>query len=571
MYKSIIVKIIVTSLLVVSFCDAQVAEKANLDGYKITYIKYSNGKKVENQDPILVFTNQKETLLSSENIQNKKNNYPFEETRINRADNSLIQLTYLKANHSIAMVDNNSILKQNIELVNETKIILGYLCKKAKTVVNSNSIELWYTTQLKVKGAPTVLGQNLGLVLEMVRNNNSVITASKIEVLKKGQSIFISNDFYTAPKMDALSYRDFLWKSRFKTIKVFEEELVRFSDEAKSNDSILKFAKGLILVRKIKFPEIKQGQKIFIDLQQNSNGDAYDRTGTAFIIPTDKSISFLDGLQKGVKQLPIYTNGNQSEYQGVVATDNYSPLLEMMRFFTPFGIKQYNYLELKDKKWHEVTPYRQEITDLGSYLSGKELWVGMTIGNYDNGGHKVSMNITIHPGENKSEGSLVLKENNVLPLFNTVNVLEMEGQNYGSMFNTEKGLEVSFILDKDVKSAQLKYITTGHGGWENGDEFVPKKNTILLDGKAIFSFIPWRQDCGSYRLFNPSSGNFSDGLSSSDLSRSNWCPGTVTTPIYIDLGDLKAGKHTIQVQIPMGKPEGGSFSAWNVSGCLVWK
>lgn len=571
MYKSIIVKIIVTLLFVVSFCDAQIVEKANLYGYKITYIKYSNGKKVENQDPTLVFTNPKETLLSSENIQNKKNNYPFEETRINRADNSLIQLAYLKANNSIAMVDNNSILKQNIDLVNETKTILGYVCKKAKTVVNSNSIELWYTDQLRIKGAPTVLGQNLGLVLEMVRNNNSVTTASKIEVLKKGQSNFISNDFYSAPKTDVLSYRDFLWKSRFKTINIFEEELVRFSDEAKSNDSILKFAKGLILVRKIKFPEIKQGQKIFIDLQQNSNGDAYDRTGTAFIIPTDKSISFLDGLQKGVKQLPIYTNGNQSEYQGVVATDNYSPLLEMMRFFTPFGIKQYNYLELKDKKWHEVTPYRQEITDLGSYLSGKELWVGMTIGNYDNGGHKVSMNITIHPGENKSEGSLVLKENNVLPLFNTVNVLEMEGQNYGSMFNTEKGLEVSFILDKDVKSAQLKYITTGHGGWENGDEFVPKKNTILLDGKAIFSFIPWRQDCGSYRLFNPSSGNFSDGLSSSDLSRSNWCPGTVTTPIYIDLGDLKAGKHTIQVQIPMGKPEGGSFSAWNVSGCLVWK
>ena len=346
---------------------------------------------------------------------------------------------------------------------------------------------------------------------------------------------------------------------------------MRFSDEAKSNDSILKFAKGLILVRKIKFPEIKQGQKVFIDLQQNSNGDAYDRTGTAFIIPMDKSLSFLDGLQKGVKQLPIYMNGNQSEYQGVVATDNYSPLLELMRFFTPFGIKQYNYLELKDKKWHELTPYRQEITDLSSYLSGKELWVGMTIGNYDKGGHKVSMNITIHPEENTSEGSLVLKENNVLPLFNTVNVLEMEGQNYGSMFNTEKGLEVSFVLDKDVKGAQLKYITTGHGGWENGDEYLPKKNTILLDGKEIFSFIPWRQDCGSYRLFNPCSGNFADGLSSSDLSRSNWCPGTVTTPTYIDLGDLKAGKHTIQVQIPMGKPEGGSFSSWNVSGCLIWK
>jgi GLPGLI family protein len=571
MYKSVIVKVIIASLLIVNFCNAQIVKKGNLYGYKITYVKYSNGKKIENQDPLIVFTSQKETLLSSENIQAKKSNYPFEITRINRADNSYIQLAYLNANNSVAVVDTNSILKQKLELVNETKTILGYVCKKAKTVVNSNSIELWYTDQLGVKGAPALLGQNLGLVLETVRNGNSVVTASKIEPLKKAESNFISNDFYSSPKTDVLSYRDFLWKSRFKTIKVFEEELVRFSDEAKSNDSILRFANGLIIVRKIKFPEIKKGQKVFIDIQQNSNGDAYDRTGTAFIIPMDKSISFLDGLQKGLKELPVYTNGNQSEYQGVVATDNYSPLLELMRFFTPFGIKQYNYLELKDKKWHEITPYRQEISDMANYLSNKELWIGMTIGNYDKGGHKVAMNVTIHPGENEAQESLTVTQNNVLPLFNTVNVLEMLGQNYGSMFNTEKGLEVTFTLDKEVQNAQLKYITTGHGGWENGDEFVPKKNTVSLDGKAVFSFIPWRQDCGSYRLFNPSSGNFADGLSSSDLSRSNWCPGTVTTPIYIDLGDLKAGKHTIQVQIPMGKPEGGSFSSWNVSGCLIWK
>lgn len=570
MHKTIIVKIVFIFLSIVNLCNAQAAKKTNPYGYKITYVKYSNDKKVENQDPVVLFTNQKESVLSSENIQAKKSNYPFEKTRINRADNSYIQLASLSAGNSIAVVDNNSILKQDLELVNETKTILGYVCKKAKTVVNSNSIVFWYTDQLGVKGAPTILGQNLGLVLEMVRNGNYVVTASKIEKLKKEQSNFVSNDFYSSPQTDALSYRDLLWKSRFKTIKVFEGELVRFSDEAKSNDSILRFSNGLILVRKIKFPKIKEGQKIFIDILQNSNGDAYDRTGTAFIIPTDKPISFLDGLQKGLKELPVYTNGNQSEYQGVVATDNYVPLLELMRFFTPFGIKQYNYLELKDKKWHETTPFRQEISDLGSYLSGKELWIGMTIGNYDKGGHKVSMDITIHPGDNQSEGSAALKENNVLPLFNTVNVLEMLGQNYGSMFNNEKGLEVTFTLDKDIKNGQLKYITTGHGGWGNGDEFIPKKNTVFLDGKNIFSFIPWRQDCGSYRLFNPSSGNFSDGLSSSDLSRSNWCPGTVTSPTYIDLGDLKAGTHTIRVQIPMGKPEGGSFSSWNVSGSLIW-
>jgi hypothetical protein len=70
-------------------------------------------------------------------------------------------------------------------------------------------------------------------------------------------------------------------------------------------------------------------------------------------------------------------------------------------------------------------------------------------------------------------------------------------------------------------------------------------------------------------LSNPASGNFENGLSSSDYSRSNWCPGTVTNPIFIDLGDLSEGEHSIRIQIPLGANEGSSFSAWNVSGVLI--
>jgi hypothetical protein len=147
--------------------------------------------------------------------------------------------------------------------------------------------------------------------------------------------------------------------------------------------------------------------------------------------------------------------------------------------------------------------------------------------------------------------------------------MEMAGQEYGTLFNSEKGLEVTFTLDKDLKNARVRYITTGHGGWENGDEFVPKRNSIYLNGTEVFHFTPWREDCGSYRLYNPASGNFPNGLSSSDYSRSNWCPGTMTNPVYIDLGDLKAGTHTIQVKIPQGTNEGTSFSSWNVSGVLL--
>jgi len=527
--------------------------------YKITYLKSSNGSLIENQDPIVVFTSADVTQIGSENIFNGKADFPNETTIIDRKTNSFNQVANLNATKTIHSKDSISLGKQVFEFLSDTQKILGYHCKKAKTIVNSNTIELWYTDELKVKGAPTILGQNLGLVLEMVRNGNFVIKATKVGEIKL---------FPTKPDLsksiDMLTYKDLLWKSRFTTISVFKEEIINFSDASKSNDTILRFANGTIAVRKIKFPEIKVGRQIFVDVTEQSNGDAYDRTGSFFIIPTDKPISFLDGMRNGIKTLPIYNNGNGKEYQGVVAKENYNPIVELMRFFTPFGVKQYNTLQFKDKTWAENVLYRQDVSDLRTMLSGKEVWIGINIGNYDKGGHKVSANITIHNEEETKS-----KPTQIVPLFCTNNIMEMAGQEYGTMFSSDKGLEVTFILDKPMKNAKLRYITTGHGGWENGDEFVPKKNTILLDRKEVFSFTPWRQDCGSYRLSNPASGNFPNGLSSSDYSRSNWCPGTVTNPIFIDLGDLEAGNHTLQIKIPQGLPEGTSFSAWNVSGVLI--
>lgn len=527
--------------------------------YQITYQRSSNGTVIEGQEPIIVETNALLTKVYNKTKDVTVSSYPQEFTIIDRASTSFQQFAILSMDRAIYMKDSTTLAKQSFEYLPETKKILGYTCKKAKTIVNSNTIEFWYTDALKVKGAPTILGQNLGLVLEMVRNGNFVISAVSIDKLKAIRS----NELKTQ-KVDALTYKDLLWKSRFTTIPIFKDQVINFSNESKSNDSILRFANGTIAVRKVKFPEIKIGSQIFADVTEQSNGDAYDRTGSFFMIPTDKALSFLDGLQNGAKTLPIYTNGNGKEYQGVVATEQYNPVVELMRFFTPFGVKQYNYLELKDKAWAENVLYRQDISDLLPLLSGKEVWIGINIGNYDKGGHKVSANITSH-----SEGESKAKPTRIVPLFCTNNIMEMAGQEYGTMFNNEKGLEVSFTLDQPMKNIKLRYITTGHGGWENGDEFVPKKNTIYLNGQEVFGFTPWRQDCGSYRLSNPASGNFGNGLSSSDYSRSNWCPGTVTNPIFIDLGDLPAGNHTLKVNIPQGLPEGGSFSSWNISGVLI--
>ena len=532
--------------------------------YQITYERSYNDKVTPNQDPLLVFTDKGQTVITSSKITKASASYPYETFFIDRKHSDLYyRLTNFSETRELATIDSSILAKNPLKLTGETRKILGYNCQKATTSINSNAIEIWYTKALGVKGAPNEVGQNLGLVLEYNRNGNSKITATKIEKIKSFPAKVGIRRFNNV--VDGLTYQDAVWKSRFIQVQIFKNELINFNDQLKS-DSVLRFASGTVILKKVKVPASKDGMQAFIQLVQQSNGDAYDRTGSVFMIAEDQKQSFLDGMKNGLKELPAYDAGNDKQYLGMVRTEGYSPVYELMRFFTPFGIKHFNdRVTLKDKTWQDSVIYRQNITEFLPLIAGKEVYIGTYIGNYDKGGHKVSLELTIHPG---AEATRAAKK--LMSVFNTTNVMEMGGQEYATLFGKEKGLEVSFNLAEDAKNVKLRYITTGHGGWGNGDEFVPKENRISLDGTMAFKFVPWRIDCGSYRLFNPVSGNFANGLSSSDLSRSNWCPGTVTNPNYIDLGDLKAGQHTIKVQIPQGKPEGTSFSFWNVSGCLIY-
>ncbi|MDO5510372.1 MAG: PNGase F N-terminal domain-containing protein [Weeksellaceae bacterium] len=531
--------------------------------YKITYHSYFEGKKRENFDPIIAFVNEKESYILSQKILESQKPVPYEVQRIDRKTQNLHQFAFLKDNHVSQFIDTAHAGKYSYTHSAETKEILGYTCHKAVTNINSNTMEIWYTKELSLKGGPSTLGQELGLVLEIVRNGNSATRATEITKVKQFQpgTLFGNHNITTH---DGLTHRDLIWQSRFTKIPVFHNETINFIDNPQSNDSVYRYAHGTIILRKIQYPNINATDNLFVELTEQSRGDAYDRTGTVFVITKDREKSFFHALQQGIDSVPQYQNSNQKVYKGVVLTSDYTPPTELMRFFTPFGVQHFNHLQIKNKEWHEKVTYRQDITELAPLLSNQELWTGVFIGNYDQGGHEVSLEITQH-----QDGINVFKNNFALPIFNTLNIMEMAGQDYATMFSSEEGLLVEFTLDQPLQNAQLRYITTGHGGWEHGDEFVPKPNKISLNEQQITSFIPWRSECGSYRLYNPASGNFHNGLSSSDLSRSNWCPATATPPQYIDLGDLPAGKHSIRVQIPLGEPQGSSFSAWNVSGILI--
>lgn len=556
-YKSLFL----VALLFIQFTAvAQNEKEANsINEGVVSYSFRSNGKEIKAPPLQLFFKNNIARLIRGENPEKGEGQYFDFNKKVT------YQILTQKNGERITLKTPFSSYEK-ATILSDTAHILGYVCKKAKVIIRSNTIEIWFTDQLPLKGSPSLsVVPNLGLILKTVRNGNFETYATKVQLHNVNDSLAaLPKDL--GEMVDEATYRRKEIDNRFTTIPIFSHQQINFTDSIvnptqRQENVTYRYAGGTLVLKKMKLPE-KGNNIVFVHLSEYSNGDAYDRTGSVFIIPTERPISFLDGL-KNVHALPLYKDKQGKEYQGVIQTKNYLPPLELMRFFTPFGVRYFNERsKIKGYNWADSANYKQDITDLLPAFEG-EVWIGVFIGNYDKGGHIVNLDLEYHPRREDTAKNKVWIE----PVFNTTNILEMAGQNYGTMFDNDS-LTVTVDIPEGLKKLNLRYIATGHGGWENGDEFNQKLNEIFVDGKRVFSFIPWRTDCGTYRMLNPSSGNFSDGISSSDLSRSNWCPGTTTNPVYIPL-EVKPGKHIFKIAIPLGKREGSSFSAWNVSGCLI--
>ncbi|MGV8091141.1 MAG: PNGase F N-terminal domain-containing protein [Mangrovibacterium sp.] len=452
-----------------------------------------------------------------------------------------------------------------------TEKILGFNCRKYVGSSFSNRIELWVTADAGILGTPNLMFPVPdGLVLKYVRNGNAGLIATKVNIQKKspGFSLLPAD---MGKEVSAVEYRLRLANAFVKDIPVFDDQQINWgakidNPQGECLDYTYRYAGGTVVLKKVRLPEVPDGTSVFAELKQQSNGDAYDRTGSVFVVPADWPRSFLDGLKYGVDSLPSYFSREGKAYQGVVATKDYSPIVELVRFFTPFGIHYFNDKRDVGIAWEDTAFYKQEVSDLLPLLKG-ETWIGVFIGNYDGGGHKVSLHLKYHLNNMEIDEKPV-KKYWIKPLFTTTNVMEMAGQEYGTMFKDDT-LKVDFDVPDGVKNVTFRYISTGHGGWGEGDEFVPKTNEIFIDSAPFFKYTPWRTDCGTYRAYNPASGNFRNGLSSSDYSRSGWCPGTVSNPLYMPVKALSPGKHTLQVYIPIGERDGTMFSAWNISGVLI--
>jgi hypothetical protein len=397
----------------------------------------------------------------------------------------------------------------------EIDTILGHECRRATAVVRSNRIDLWFTRDAGFPGSPSLnLIVDGALVLKVVRNGNYVIEAMEVPAAEPADTASSSSFGLYAQaawgdRVDLATYRSRSAASYVTTIPIFGREAISFGNEIENpaptdSQAVFRYAGGTVIVRRVVLPEVPDDTAVFAEIVEVSNGDAYDRTGSVFFVPGSSGaiaagalggerLTLLDALRDGIALLPVTRDRAGREYQGVVATERYVPPVELVRFITPFGVGHYNsQVTVAGIAWEDSSVYKMEVTDLLPALRGP-VWIGAFIGNYDKGGHRLSLSLRYHPGSREvNEAPHARKW--VQPLFCTLNLMEMAGQSYARLFE-EDTLRATFDLPPGIENVRLRYITTGHGGWGEGDEFLPKINEIRVDGRIIGRFAPWRADC----------------------------------------------------------------------------
>lgn len=380
-------------------------------------------------------------------------------------------------------------------------------------------------------------------------------------------------------------------------IQVFDKTPVCFRPDSFPNytpanaDGVIRLVNGRIILKKITLPDYKRDVDVTLKVTVASNGDRWDKSGSCFVLPKESVINLMN-IAEGKRAFPAVDSAKYEKMIGIVPGKDYVPTLELMRFMTPFGVGYYSSdndsLSSKRRpvyipKWEKSVTWVQDITDLYPALE-REAYVGIYIDTWTAEGYVASMELDVKESKITCD---VMPERRVKPLMNTVYYI---GQTYPDIFS-RKDVVMDFDMSKAVKNVRLKYIVTGHGGHSGGDEFVEKRNIVSVDGKEVLNFIPWRDDCASFRRFNPATGvwliprvaayigdkgyttkEIEEPLASSDLSRSNWCPGSDVMPEEAVIGDLPAGKHSFKVSIPEAQQvDGNKLNHWLVSAYLVWE
>lgn len=370
-----------------------------------------------------------------------------------------------------------------------------------------------------------------------------------------------------------------------QTVEVFKDQPVNFTGVTGDTLNVERHQDGRLIFKKVSAPELEHGTDVSVKMRLRSEGDPWDKAGSLFVITDPEAVDVLD-VARGTRTYP--KGAGIEGYPGIKTAESYTPALEILRFMTPFGAGYFSDDKVAEErkysrpvyipKWEDEVVWEEDVSQLAGALTG-DFYVGVWLDTWTAEGFTIDVSFEY--------SGRPLEIRKIISLVNTV---YYAGQKHPDLF-AKNDLITEFQLPENAKNVQLHYITTGHGGHSGGDEFIKLNNTLKFDGELVLDTIPWRDDCASFRRFNPSSGvwmrkdtayvynragekvkrEIEERLASSDLSRSNWCPGSKVSPYTLSLGDLEEGKHELEIAIDGTAIDGDKLNHWLVSAYLTYE
>lgn len=332
----------------------------------------------------------------------------------------------------------------------------------------------------------------------------------------------------------------------FDAVRFYDGYLVEKNPEDPTLDGILRHRTSLYAIKLTDEQLAQIGDSIEMHVRVQACCDNYDRIGNV-------NIAFVPKGQKTYKP---------DEVQRI----------EIGRFITPF---------MNKNKKPDTVPYEYKVPYLSYIFRDSELraqydiWVELEIFGVPYAANQqikgcadrsdVFLGTLKFSTINENRGVMTDKDVLVPIVIKNPEYIAHNLNNYDERATDEIGKTIktyTFTVPKDVADGQLVVVTSNHGANEGGEEYNRRWHYIYYDGgeEPVMVYKPGRNSCEPFRKYNTCPNGIYGYFKRSDetwQSFSNWCPGDVIDNRIIDLGEVKAGTHTVCISVPDAEFVGG--------------
>ncbi|WP_297244038.1 peptide-N-glycosidase F-related protein [uncultured Prevotella sp.] len=325
----------------------------------------------------------------------------------------------------------------------------------------------------------------------------------------------------------------------FDAVRFYDGYLVENNPEDPTLDGILRHRTSLYAIKLTDEQLAQIGDSLEMHVRVQACCDNYDRIGNV-------NIAFVPKGQETYKP---------DEVQRI----------EIGRFITPF---------MNKNKKPDTVPYEYKVPYLSYIFRDSELraqydiWVELEIFGVPYAANQqikgcadrsdVFLGTLKFSTINENRGVMTDKDVLVPIVIKNPEYIAHNLNNYDEQATDELGKTIktyTFTVPKDVADGQLVLVTSNHGANEGGEEYNRRWHYIYYDGgeEPVMVYKPGRNSCEPFRKYNTCPNGIYGYFKRTDetwQSFSNWCPGDVIDNRIIDLGEVKAGTHTVCISVP---------------------